>query len=278
MARILKDIIMLGAAIGDIAGSRFEFDNHRDTDFELFHPDSDFTDDTVCTTAVADWVLQGCGDDLASILRDWYAAYPSPKGAYGGRFLQWLQSGDPQPYNSWGNGSAMRVSAVGWAFGTLEETLYFAEQSAAVTHNHPEGIKGAQAVAAAIFWARNGISKAQIQENITRQFGYRLNQSCDQIRPYYRFNESCQETVPQAITAFLESSGFEHAVRLAVSLGGDSDTLAAITGSIAEACYGIPAAMRERALAILPRRIAETLLAFESSIRPSENIRNKEPI
>ena len=278
MARILKDIIRLGAAIGDIAGSRFEFDNHRDTDFELFHSDSDFTDDTVCTTAVADWVLQECGDDLASILRDWYAAYPSPKGAYGGRFLQWLQSGDPQPYNSWGNGSAMRVSAVGWAFGTLEETLYFAEQSAAVTHNHPEGIKGAQAVAAAIFWARNGISKAQIQENITRQFGYRLNQSCDQIRPHYRFNESCQETVPQAITAFLESSGFEHAVRLAVSLGGDSDTLAAITGSIAEACYGIPAAMRERALAILPLRIAETLLAFESSIRPSENIRNKEPI
>ena len=269
---------MLGAAIGDIAGSRFEFDNHRDTDFELFHPDSDFTDDTVCTTAVTDWVQQGCGDDLASILRDWYAAYSSPKGAYGGRFLQWLKSGDPQPYNSWGNGSAMRVSAVVWAFGTLEETLYFAEQSAAVTHNHPEGIKGAQAVAAAIFWARNGISKAQIQENITRQFGYRLNQSCDQIRLHYRFNESCQETVPQAITAFLESSGFEHAVRLAVSLGGDSDTLAAITGSIAEACYGIPAAMRERALAILPRRIAETLLAFESSIRPSENIRNKEPI
>lgn len=269
---------MLGAAIGDIAGSRFEFDNHRDTDFELFYPDSDFTDDTVCTTAIADWVLQGCGEDLASILRDWYAAYPSPKGAYGGRFLQWLQSNSPQPYNSWGNGSAMRVSAVGWAFGTLEETLYFAEQSAAVTHNHPEGIKGARAVAAAIFWARNGISKAQIQENITRQFGYRLNQSCDQIRPHYRFNESCQETVPQAITAFLESSGFEHAVRLAVSLGGDSDTLAAITGSIAEACYGIPAAMRERALAILPRRIAETLLAFESSIRPSENIRNKEPI
>lgn len=269
---------MLGTAIGDIAGSRFEFDNHRDTDFELFHPDSDFTDDTVCTTAVADWVLQGCGEDLASILRDWYAAYPAPKGAYGGRFLQWLQSDSPQPYNSWGNGSAMRVSAVGWAFGTLEETLYFAEQSAAVTHNHSEGIKGAQAVAAAIFWARNGISKAQIQENITRQFGYRLNQSCDQIRPHYRFNESCQETVPQAITAFLESSGFEHAVRLAVSLGGDSDTLAAITGSIAEACYGIPTAMRERALAVLPRRIAETLLTFESSIRPSENIRNKEPI
>ena len=268
---------MLGITIGDIVGSRFEFDNCRSTEFELFHPACDFTDDTVCATAVADWVLQGCTDNLVPIMQDWYKRYPNPVGAYGERFQSWVQAASPEPYNSWGNGSAMRVSAVGWAFGTLEETLYFAEQSAAVTHNHPEGIKGAQAVAAAIFWARNGISKAQIQENITRQFGYRLNQSCDQIRPHYRFNESCQETVPQAITAFLESSGFEHAVRLAVSLGGDSDTLAAITGSIAEACYGIPAAIRERALAILPRRIAETLLAFESSIRPSENIRNKEP-
>ena len=147
---------------------------------------------------------------------------------------------------------------------TLEETLHFAKQSAIVTHNHPKGIKGAQAVATAIFWARTGIGKAQIKENITRQFGYDLSQSCDQIRPYYHFNESCQETVPQAITAFLESDDFEHAIRLAVSLGGDSDTLAAITGSIAEAYHGIPTAMREHALAILPRRIAETLLTFES--------------
>ena len=158
----------------------------------------------------------------------------------------------------------MRVSAVGWAFATLEETLHFSEQSAIVTHNHPEGIKGAQAVAAAIFWARTGIGKAQIKENITRQFGYDLSQSCDQIRPHYHFNESCQETVPQAITAFLESDDFEHAIRLAVSLGGDSDTLVAITGSIAEAYHGIPASMREHALAILSRRIAETLLTFES--------------
>ena len=158
----------------------------------------------------------------------------------------------------------MRVSAVGWAFSTLEETLHFAEQSAAVTHNHPEGIKGAQTVAAAIFWARTGMGKPQLKENITRQFGYDLSQSCDQIRPHYHFNESCQDTVPQAVTAFLESDDFEHAIRLAVSLGGDSDTLAAITGSIAEAYYGIPASMREHALAILPRRIAETLLTFES--------------
>ena len=255
---------MLGAVIGDIAGSRFEFDNYRHTDFDIFSPDSDFTDDTICTVAIADWVLQGCNDNLASILQGWCRAYPCPKGAYGGRFSQWIEWKDPEPYNSWGNGSAMRVSAVGWAFATLEETLHFAEQSAAVTHNHPEGIKGAQAVAAAIFWARTGMGKAQIKENITRQFGYNLSQSCDQIRPHYHFNESCQETVPQAVTAFLESDDFEHAIRLAVSLGGDSDTLAAITGSIAEAYYGIPASMREHALAILPRRIAETLLTFES--------------
>ena len=255
---------MLGAVIGDIAGSRFEFDNYRYTDFDIFSPDSDFTDDTICTVAIADWVLQGCNDHLASILQGWCRAYPCPKGAYGGRFSQWIEWKDPEPYNSWGNGSAMRVSAVGWAFATLEETLHFAEQSAAVTHNHPEGIKGAQAVAAAIFWARTGMGKAQIKENITRQFGYDLSQSCDQIRPHYHFNESCQETVPQAVTAFLESDDFEHAIRLAVSLGGDSDTLAAITGSIAEAYYGIPASMREHALAILPRCIAETLLTFES--------------
>ncbi len=255
---------MLGAVIGDIAGSRFEFDNYRHTDFDIFSPDSDFTDDTICTVAIADWVLQGCNDHLASILQGWCRAYPCPKGAYGGRFSQWIEWKDPEPYNSWGNGSAMRVSAVGWAFATLEETLHFAEQSAAVTHNHPEGIKGAQAVAAAIFWARTGMGKAQIKENITRQFGYDLSQSCDQIRPHYHFNESCQKTVPQAVTAFLESDDFEHAIRLAVSLGGDSDTLAAITGSIAEAYYGIPASMREHALAILPRCIAETLLTFES--------------
>ena len=255
---------MLGAVIGDIAGSRFEFDNYRHTDFDIFSPDSDFTDDTICTVAIADWVLQGCNDNLTSTLQGWCRAYPCPKGAYGGRFSQWIEWKDPEPYNSWGNGSAMRVSAVGWAFTTLEETLHFAEQSAIVTHNHPEGIKGAQAVAATIFWARTGMGKAKIKENITRQFGYDLSQSCDQIRPHYHFNESCQETVPQAITAFLESDDFEHAIRLAVSLGGDSDTLAAITGSIAEAYYGIPTAMREHALAILPRRITETLLTFES--------------
>ena len=195
-------------------------------------------------------------------LQGWCRAYPCPKGAYGGRFSQWIEWKDPEPYNSWGNGLTHACFCRWLGIATLEETLHFAEQSAIVTHNHPEGIKGAQAVAAAIFWARTGMGKPQLKENITRQFGYDLSQSCDQIRPHYHFNESCQETVPQAVTAFLESDDFEHAIRLAVSLGGDSDTLAAITGSIAEAYYGIPASMREHALAILPRRIAETPADF----------------
>ena len=255
---------MLGVVIGDIAGSRFEFNNYRYTDFEIFAPDSDFTDDTVCATAVVDWLLQGAQDNLIDIIRGWCANYPCPKGAYGGGFLRWLHSSNPQPYNSWGNGSAMRVSAVGWAFDDLNTTLEYACRSASMTHNHPEGIKGAQAVAAAVFWARNGHNKEQIREQTQQLFGYSLQQSCDDIRPYYQFSESCQETVPQAITAFLESNDFEHAVRLAVSLGGDSDTLAAITGSIAEAFYGIPSTMREQALAVLPRHIAEVILAFEA--------------
>ena len=196
---------MLGAVIGDIAGSRFEFDNYRHTDFDIFSPDSDFTDDTICTVAIADWVLQGCNDNLASILQSWCRAYPCPKGAYGGRFSQWIEWKDPEPYNSWGNGSAMRVSAVGWAFATLEETLHFAEQSAIVTHNHPEGIKGAQAVVAAIFWVRTGMEKAQIKENITRQFGYDLSQSCDQIRPIIISTKAVRKPYLKRLLPFLKA-------------------------------------------------------------------------
>lgn len=251
---------MLGAAIGDIIGSPFEFDNYRQTDFPLFGKGANFTDDTVCTAAVADWVNQGCKDDLAPILQMWCRRYPNPKGAYGGRFSSWIWMDSPQPYQSWGNGSAMRVSAVGWAFDNLGDVLHYAKQSAVVTHNHPEGIKGAQAVAAAIFWARKGESKDFIRQNVAL-FGYDLNRTCDEIRPSYCFNESCMKTVPEAIIAFLESENFEHAIRLAVSLGGDSDTLAAITGSIAEAYYGeIPAEITERALSVLPQEIAEVLL------------------
>lgn len=252
---------MLGAAIGDIVGSRFEFNNYRHTDFELFHTECDYTDDSICTAAVAQWVQQGCHDDLTFILQTWCRRYPNPAGAYGARFNHWIHSNHPQPYHSWGNGSAMRVSAIGWAFKTLTETLNHAKQSAAITHNHPEGIKGAQAVAAAIFWARTGKDKTFIRQQVMQQFGYNLNISCDDIRPNYTFNESCAGTVPQAITAFLESQNFEHAIRLAVSLGGDSDTLAAITGSIAEAYYPIPQTLREATLNILPDDIATTLLS-----------------
>lgn len=248
---------MLGAAIGDIVGSRFELDNYRTTDFELFQEACNFTDDTVCTAAIADWLLHG--GDLTVIMRDWCCRYPNL--AYGARFRVWLNAKKPMPYNSWGNGSAMRVSAVGWKFDTLPETLDFAKQSAQITHNHAEGIKGAQSVASAIFWARMGKNKAFIRKNIAQLFGYSLERTCDEIRLTYQFNESCQDTVPQAITAFLDSENFEHSIRLAVSLGGDSDTLAAIAGSIAEAFYGIPTDLREQALAILPRDIAEVFLA-----------------
>lgn len=205
--------------------------------------------------AVADWLLRDehhTHKELeASMVRFAYD-YPNPLGGYGGSFYRWLFSGRERvPYNSWGNGSAMRVSAVGWAFGTLEEALRVAEISAAITHNHPEGIKGAQAVAAAIFLGRSGKTKAEIKEYVETHFGYDLSRTCEEIRPGYMFQESCQGTVPEAIFAFLDSTDFESAIRLAVSLGGDSDTLACITGGIAEANYGpIPEAI---ANAIWPR-------------------------
>ena len=256
---------MLGAAIGDIVGSRFEFNNCKRVDFPLFGAGSDFTDDTICTVAVADWVSRGCGEDLAAILQAWCRRYPHPTGAYGGRFQQWIWEERPKPYQSWGNGSAMRVSAVGWVFNELDEVLHYAEQSARVTHNHPEGIKGAQAVAAAIFWARTGVDKPTIRARIEAQFGYDLARTCDDIRPVYRFNESCMETVPEALIAFLDSENFEHAIRLAVSLGGDSDTLAAITGSVAEAYYReISQDIVRQTLAVLPDELVEVLLAVKT--------------
>ena len=256
---------MLGAAIGDIIGSRFEFRNYKSTNFELFTADNHFTDDTICTVAVAEWVVGGCRYDLNTILQKWCRRYPNPMGAYGARFSEWIWSSNPQPYHSFGNGSAMRVSAIGWAYDRLTDVLNLAHDSAAITHNHPEGIKGAQATAAAIFWARTGESKQFIRDNIQDYFGYDLSLTCDEIRPDYDFDESCQGTVPQAITAFLESDGFEDAVRLAVSLGGDSDTLTAITGSIAEAYYrGIPNRILEPTLQILPEEMAEMLFKIRT--------------
>lgn len=258
---------MLGAVIGDIIGSPFEFNPVKQKDFMLFGHESGFTDDTVCTVAVADWVNRGCQEDLARILQDWCRRYPEPKGAYGGRFQQWIGLKQPQPYQSWGNGSAMRVSAVGWAFERLDDTLYYAEQSAMVTHNHPEGIKGAQATAAAVYWARIGKSKDFIRSQITARFHYDLSRTCDDIRPDYRFHVSCMQTVPPAIIAFLDSRDFEEAIRLAVSLGGDSDTLAAITGSIAEAFYQtIPEAIVQQALDRLPDEMIEVLLKVGQAV------------
>lgn len=246
---------MTGAIAGDIIGSVYEFDNIKTTDFPLFTNESDFTDDTIMSIAVADWLLNG--GDLAKVMQRYGRKYPYPTGGYGGRFSGWLRAKDPQPYNSWGNGSAMRVSAVGWRFDSLEKTLEVAEESAAVTHNHPEGIKGAQATAAAIYLARIGKSKPEIKQYIESTFSYDLDRTCDEIRPNYHFDESCQGTVPEAIIAFLDSTDFEHAIRLAVSLGGDSDTLACITGGIAEAFYGVPEDIQKEVEKMLPEEFNE---------------------
>lgn len=232
---------MKGAIIGDIVGSRYEFNNIKTKKFPLFSEQCGFTDDTVMTVAVARALMAG-GKDPAALanalikeMRELGRAYPL--AGYGSRFSWWLEMEEPRPYNSYGNGSAMRVSPCGFFADTLEEALALAETSAVVTHNHPEGIKGAKATAAAIFLARKGAEKETIREYIRENF-YSLSESLDEIRPKYSFDESCQRTVPQAIQAFLESVDFEDALRNAISLGGDSDTIGAITGGIAWAYYG----------------------------------------
>ena len=230
--------------MGDIVGSPYEFDhnNYKHKDFPLLSEKSHFTDDTVMTVAVARGLIAGKGipertfEETKSEIRIWGETYPH--AGYGGMFRRWLHAENPKPYGSFGNGSAMRVSAAGWLFDTLDKTLEMAKVTAEVTHNHPEGIKGAQATAAAIFLARTGHSKPEIKQYVEQTFGYDLNRTCDEIRPTYHHVETCQETVPEAIIAFLESVSFEDALRNAVSLGGDSDTLACITGGIAEAFYG----------------------------------------
>lgn len=224
---------MLGAIAGDIIGSVYEWNNIKRTDFELFNDRSTFTDDTVLTVAVADCILYK--KNYAETFKEYGRKYPD--AGYGGRFYKWIFSDNQQAYNSFGNGSAMRVSPVGFAFHNLEEILAEAKRSAEVTHNHPEGIKGAQAVACAIFLARKGEDKDTIKNFITDRFGYDLSHTLEDIRPHYRFDVTCQGSVPQAIIAFLESITFEDAIRKAVSIGGDSDTIACITGGIAQAYY-----------------------------------------
>jgi ADP-ribosylglycohydrolase len=238
---------MIGAIAGDIIGSIYEWERIKTKQFDLFTPDCFFTDDTVLTVALAESILTG--NDYASLMKAYYRRYPS--AGYGGLFHRWAQAHESQPYNSWGNGSAMRISSVGFAFERLDEVLVRAAEYAAVTHNHAEGIKGAQATAAAIFLARTGSTKADIKQYTAATFRYDLSRSVDQIRPTYQFNESCQETVPEAIVCFLESTDFTDAIRNAISLGGDSDTLACITGGIAQAYYGVPAPIADRAMSIL---------------------------
>jgi ADP-ribosylglycohydrolase len=256
---------MIGAIIGDIVGSVYEWDNIKTKNFPLFRQDCFFTDDTVMTLAIAEGLMNGgSADDFVDAMKKYGRLYPD--AGYGGRFFGWLGSDYSDPYNSWGNGSAMRVSAIGWAFDTLVEVEACAEISAAVTHNHPEGIKGAKATAACIFLARKGKSKSEIKTYIESKYGYNLDRTLDEIRPNYLFNESCQETVPEAIIAFLESIDFEDAIRNAVSLGGDSDTLAAITGSIAEAAYGVPEEIKRQALSILDGRLNEICNNFSDYV------------
>ena len=255
---------MLGAITGDIIGSVYEFEDHKTKDFPLFTDGSIFTDDTILTVAVADVLLHG--GTYTEAFKRYYRHYPNPCGGYGARFQAWAASADSQPYNSWGNGSAMRVSPVAYAHEDLDTVLQAAEQTAVVTHNHPEGIKGAQATAAAVFLARQGQSKAAIKTYIETTFGYDLSRPLKQIRSSYRFNESCQGTVPEAMIAFLESTSFTDAIRNAVSLGGDADTLTCITGGIAEAFYGdIPDAIAEQVWARLSEPLKAIIVKFRAA-------------
>lgn len=265
---------MYGAILGDMIGAPYEFDRGNKTKhFPLFSRGSQFTDDSVMTIAVAEALLslENDADDdtvhhaVTRAMRTWGKRYPD--AGYGGRFWHWLFSNQkPHPYGSYGNGSAMRVSSVGWLYDTMEETRRFARLTAEVTHNHPEGIKGAEATAAAIFMARNKATKDEIRDYIIKEFGYDFSRTCDEIRPKYHHVESCQETVPEAITAFLEGNSFEDVIRTAVSLGGDCDTLTCIAGSIAEAFYGVPEEMKTECRKRLPDDMLAVLDAFEKRL------------
>ena len=251
----------MGAIAGDMIGSVYEGQPIKSKAFPLFQAYSTFTDDTVLTVAVADAIL---GDgDYARALKRFGRAYP--RAGYGGSFAAWLRTPDSRPYNSWGNGSAMRVSPVGWAFDSTETVLAEARASAEVTHNHPEGIRGAQATALAVFMARTGASRAEIRREVSARMGYDLSRTLDQIRPGYWFDVSCQGSVPESIIAFLESEDFVDAIRNAISLGGDSDTMACIAGGIAEAFYGeVPPEIAEEVVTRMPADLLEVAVAFRA--------------
>lgn len=261
---------MYGAILGDIIGSRFEFDRgNKSKDFELFSPECKFTDDTVMTVAVAQALMDaGVDADVATIeaavtdaMQDWGHRYPD--AGYGGRFRGWLAAGkNAKPYNSYGNGSAMRVSPAGWLYDSIERTREVARATANVSHNHPEGIKGAEATASAIYLARTGTSKKKIKDYVIKEFGYDLSRTLDEIRPAYHHVEDCQRTVPEAITAFLEGKDFEDVIRNAISLGGDTDTLGAIAGAMAEALYEIPDDLIREADSYMPEEIWDVVYDF----------------
>ena len=259
---------MIGSIIGDIVGSIYEFtpNNIKTKQFEFFNPNGSYTDDSILTFATADWLLHG--GEVAHYYSKYGEKYPWPMGGYGGGFKLWLvrsiRHQDYRPYNSCGNGSAMRVGPVGWAFDTIEEILAKAKESAECTHNHPEGIKGAQATALAIMMARHGCDKNEIRSEIEKRFEYDLQFTCEQIRPTYTWGETCQDSVPQAIVAFLDGEDYEDSIRNAISIGGDSDTIGCITGSIAEAYFGVPADLRNSAMNYLPEELQSIISEFEN--------------
>ena len=262
---------IIGAIAGDVIGSAYEFNPTREYDFELFTPKSTFTDDTVLTMANALWLLedeQHTPEKLVNIMLDLCLKYPDR--GYGGRFAHWIHDGDPQPYNSFGNGSAMRVSPVGYYAKTLEQALALAQVSAEVTHNHPEGIKGAQATAAAIFLARSGKTKKEIRDYVAQTFRYDLSRTLDEIRPTFTFDETCQRTVPEAITCFLEGKDYEDVVRLSVALAGDADTIAAIAGSISSAVDDVPNEISQPVIERLSEEFCTTLLRFNELVAQRE--------
>lgn len=262
---------IIGAIAGDVIGSAYEFNPTRDHDFELFTPKSSFTDDTVLTMANALWLIddeQHTHERLVEIMLDLCRRYPNR--GYGGRFANWICDKDPQPYNSYGNGSAMRVSPVGYYAQSLEEALALAKVSAEVTHNHPEGIKGAQATAAAIFLARRGKSKQEIRDYVAQTFDYDLSCTLDEIRPTFTFDETCQRTVPEAITCFMEGKDYEDVVRLSVALAGDADTIAAIAGSISSAVDEVPNGITQQVIALLSEEFCTTLLRFNELVAKRE--------
>ena len=264
---------MYGAILGDIIGEPYEWHNLKSKTFPLFSAHPDFTDDSVMTVAIAEALMKAgrigvINDEKATkriiveSMRKWGSKYPD--AGYGGGFLLWLAGNKLEPYNSWGNGSAMRVSAAGWLYDDLDTTRKIARWTAEVTHNHPEGVKGAESIASAIFMARNGSSKIEIKEYIQSEFGYDLDRTCDEIRPSYEFDVSCQGSVPEAIIAFLEGNDFEDVIRNAISLGGDSDTIGAIAGSIAEAFYGVSDKLKTECEKILPNEMVDILRMLNS--------------